>query len=116
MTKTLTVPVELAPCPFCYPHPSCDEYPPWVTQEIADSGAWCIHAPCCDFYGPLSSTKAEAARKWNARAKLIQTLHDNGDRIALEATVKQQAEYIRWLEAVCEDRQSTIEILREQLG
>ena len=61
---------ELKACPFCYPHPACDEYPPYITQEIADSGAWCVHAPCCDFYGPLSSTKEEAARKWNTRAQL----------------------------------------------
>lgn len=57
----------LEPCPFCYPHPACDEYPPSITQEIVGSNSWCVHAPCCDFYGPLFGTKAEAAKAWNRR-------------------------------------------------
>lgn len=66
--KTVTMSRELAPCPFCYPHAACDEYPPYLTHEIKESSAWCVHAPCCDFYGPLSTTEDEAIRKWNARA------------------------------------------------
>lgn len=57
----------LEPCPFCYPHAACDEYPPLITQEINGSKYWCVHAPCCDFYGPLHLTPEEAAAAWNRR-------------------------------------------------
>ena len=90
---------ELKACPFCYPHPACDEYPPYITQEIADSGAWCVHAPCCDFYGPLSSTKEEATRKWNTRDQLP---NQGGEAVAWRVTgaggLTVAAEYPRWAE------------------
>jgi len=46
---------------------------------------------------------------------LIKCLNENGDLIAASATIAQQAEYIRLLEARCEDQQNTIEILRERI-
>lgn len=59
--------IVLEPCPFCYPHAACDEYPPIITHEIDESKSWCVHAPCCDFYGPLHGTPEQAAAAWNRR-------------------------------------------------
>lgn len=59
--------LHLEPCPFCYPHPACDEYPPVIKKEIDNSSYWSVWAPCCDFYGPLHSTPEEAAAAWNRR-------------------------------------------------
>jgi lysyl-tRNA synthetase class I len=65
----------LEPCPFCYPHPACDEYPPYVTQEIVGSNSWCVWARCCDFYGPLFATPELAAAAWNRRG-MVTKLED----------------------------------------
>lgn len=59
--------LELDPCPFCYPHPACDEYPPVVKKEADNTRYWSVWAPCCDFYGPMHATPEEAARAWNKR-------------------------------------------------
>jgi hypothetical protein len=67
--------IPLVHCPFCYPHPACDEYPPFVTQEIAGSNSYCVWARCCDFYGPLFATPELAAEAWNRRA-LVTKLED----------------------------------------
>lgn len=67
--------ITLAHCPFCYPHPACDEYPPFVTQEIGGSNSWSVWARCCDFYGPLFSTPELAAEAWNRRG-MVTKLED----------------------------------------
>jgi hypothetical protein len=67
--------ITLLHCPFCYPHPACDEYPPLVTQEIGGSNSWSVWARCCDFYGPLFSTPELAAEAWNRRG-MVTKLED----------------------------------------
>jgi hypothetical protein len=59
--------IALEHCPFCYPHPACDEYPPFVTQEPGVNRYWSVWARCCDFYGPLFATPESAAEAWNRR-------------------------------------------------
>lgn len=56
---------KLSDCPFC--GGVDEEYTPRVDKEIKTSAAWCIWAPCCDFYGPLATTPEEAIERWNKR-------------------------------------------------
>jgi hypothetical protein len=51
-------------CPFCRRADIHDEYPPTID---VDGRYFSVHAPCCDFYGPLFSSPAEAAKAWNRR-------------------------------------------------
>lgn len=67
--------IALEHCPFCYPHPACDEYPPYVTQEPGVTNYWSVWARCCDFYGPMFATPELAAEAWNRRG-MVTNLED----------------------------------------
>lgn len=55
-------------CPFC-PKEISEEFPPKVASELeCGTPNFSVHAPCCDFYGPMRGTADRAIKAWNHRA------------------------------------------------
>ncbi|MBD1602407.1 Lar family restriction alleviation protein [Pseudomonas typographi] len=93
----MTDKTELLPCPFCGSNNLRHEIRSHSFVECLDCG--------CD--GPLRPHMSASKDAWNARAApaedacppLIKTLRDNGELVALKATVAQQAKMIEALQA-----------------